>query len=99
MPFESHPTVRRVSRELHDTPTTLDGAWLRQLATECGADDVGLVDLARPALDSQRDEILANYPWTRSLVSFVVGWRARPCEGHRGRSPTSSSIARVKRST
>jgi ferredoxin-NADP reductase/Fe-S-cluster-containing hydrogenase component 2 len=81
MPFESHPTVRRVSQRIHDTPTVLDGAWLRQLATECGADDVGLVDLARPALDPQRDEILANYPWTRSLLSFVVRMARAPVRG------------------
>jgi ferredoxin-NADP reductase/Fe-S-cluster-containing hydrogenase component 2 len=81
MPLESHPTVRLVAQRIHDTLTVLDGAWLRQLATECGADDVGLVDLARPALDSQRDEILANYPWTRSLLSFVVRMARAPVRG------------------
>jgi hypothetical protein len=78
MPFESHLTVRRVSRRIHDAPAMLDGAWLRQLATESGADDVGLVDLARLALDPQRDEIFANYPWTRSRPSFVIRMARSP---------------------
>ena len=67
MALENHPTVRRVAARIggverrHETPRILEGAWLRGLATECGADDVGLVDLGRPALDPQRDEILRNY--------------------------------------
>jgi hypothetical protein len=81
MPFDSHPTVRRVAARVHDTPAMLEGAWLRRLAMECGADDVGLVDLARPALDPQREEILANYPWTRSLLSFVVRMARAPVRG------------------
>jgi hypothetical protein len=81
MSFESHPTVRRVAGRIADTPAILEGAWLRHLATECGADDVGVIDLARPALDPQRDEILANYPWTRSLLSFVVRMARSPVRG------------------
>jgi Fe-S-cluster-containing hydrogenase component 2 len=81
MPFDSHPTVRRVAARVHDTPAMLEGVWLRRLAMECGADDVGLVDLARPALDPQREEILANYPWTRSLLSFVVRMARAPVRG------------------
>ena len=35
-------------------PATLDAAWLRQLCLDCGADDAGLVEIGRPALDDQR---------------------------------------------
>jgi hypothetical protein len=63
MKLEDHPTVRRLSaagEEQQAATTTLDGAWLRRLALDCGAHDSGLVELARPGLDSQRDEILRN---------------------------------------
>src|SRR5262245_31330125 len=84
MKLEEHPTVRRFSagsdeKRVIDAP--LDGAWLRQLALDCGAHDCGLVELARPGLDSQRDEILRNYPWTRSLLSFVVRMAREPVRG------------------
>ena len=78
MNLEDHPTVRRLSRQAEGAAdqqpdgTILDGVWLRRLALDCGADDAGLVEIARPALDLQRDEILRNYPWTRSLLGFVV---------------------------
>jgi hypothetical protein len=80
--LENHPTVRRLAGQRnHETPRILEGAWLRRLATECGADDVGLVELARPTLDPQRDEIVRNYPWTRSLLSFVVRMAREPVRG------------------
>ena len=84
MNLEDHPTVRRLSKQLlegeHQPPaeTMIDGAWLRGLALDCGADDAGLVEIARQGLDPQREEILRNYPWTRSLVSFVVRMAREP---------------------
>src|SRR5499433_1732828 len=84
MTLENHPTVRRLSAERKDGPvveTTLERAWLRQLAAQCGAHDSGLVDLGRAGLDPQRDEILRNYPWTRSLLSFVVRMAREPVRG------------------
>src|SRR6516165_6824758 len=87
MNLEDHPTVRRLAgrSQTVDQPepaeTTLDGAWLRRLALECGADDAGVVDLARPGLDPQREEILRNYPWTRSLLSVVVRMTREPVRG------------------
>jgi ferredoxin-NADP reductase/Fe-S-cluster-containing hydrogenase component 2 len=59
----------------------LDAAWLRGLALDAGADDVGLVELERPGLDPQRDEILRNYPWTKSLLSLVVRMAREPVRG------------------
>jgi ferredoxin-NADP reductase/Fe-S-cluster-containing hydrogenase component 2 len=84
MKLEDHPTVRRRATGREDRPAaqaTLDGGWLRRLALDCGAHDAGLVEIARPGLDSQRDEILRNYPWTRSLLSFVVRMAREPVRG------------------
>src|SRR5215813_573711 len=83
MKLEDHPTVRRLSSERAEqaVSVTLQADWLRHLALECGAHDVGLVDLARPGLDPQRDEILRNYPWTKSLLSFVVRMAREPVRG------------------
>jgi len=87
MKLEDHPTVRRLSGKragTEDRPAAepvLDGAWLRQLALDSGADDAGVVDIARPGLDLQRDEILRNYPWTKSLLSLVVRMAREPLRG------------------
>ena len=53
-------------------PRILDGAWLRQLCLDAGADDVGFVELARPALADERRHIERAFPRTRSLISFVL---------------------------
>ncbi len=45
---------------------------LRDIALQAGADDVGLVSLDEPALDDQRRDILAAFPFARTLISFVV---------------------------
>jgi ferredoxin len=71
-----HPTVVRMQRSHAPTrtpgdPLPLDADWLRGLALEAGADDVGLVDLDRPSLGDQRDDILDQFPRARTLVSFV----------------------------
>src|SRR5262252_1780653 len=87
MNLEDHPTVRRLSRQVQGVEKqrsaehVLDGAWLRRLALDCGADDAGLVEIARPGLDSQRDEILRNFPWTKSLLSFVLRMAREPVRG------------------
>jgi hypothetical protein len=87
MKLEDHPTVRRLSRKLQATEkpppaeTMLDGAWLRSLALDCGADDAGLVEITRPGLEPQRDEILRNYPWTRCLLSLVLSMSREPVRG------------------
>jgi ferredoxin len=87
-----HPTVRRF-HESHggrpgpaDPPQPLDAAWLRQLCLDCGADDAGLVEISRPALDDQRGDILRYFPPAKTLLSFV-------CRMNRGpiRSPARSA--------
>ena len=87
MNLEDHPTVRRLSHGIggiatqQPMETTLDAAWLRRLALDCGADDAGLVDIGRPALEPQRAEILRNYPWTKSLLSLIVRMAREPVRG------------------
>jgi ferredoxin-NADP reductase/Fe-S-cluster-containing hydrogenase component 2 len=87
MNLNDHPTIRRLtgkaSEGAHQEPaeTVLDAAWLRQLASDCGADDAGLVEIARPGLDPQREEILRNYPWTKSLLSLVLRMAREPLRG------------------
>ena len=86
MRLEDHPTVRKLSTKIpsaeNPTPAQiLDAAWLRRLALDCGAHDAGLVELGRAALESQRAEILRNYPWTKSLLSFVARMAREPVRG------------------
>jgi ferredoxin len=90
MRLDDHPTVRRV-REGPDTrpaprdSTPLDADWLKRLARDCGADDVGLVEIGRPELDVERDDILRFFPGTKTLVSFVCRMNREPI-----RSPARS---------
>src|SRR6202162_1730259 len=91
MNLAEHQTVRRLhesqsDRPGHpDPPTPLDAAWLRQLCLDCGADDAGLVEISRPALDDQRDAILRYSPPTKALLSFVCRMNREPI-----RSPARS---------
>jgi NAD-dependent dihydropyrimidine dehydrogenase PreA subunit len=81
MNLADHPTVRRFHEkggQRPTPPTVLDAAWLRQLCLDCGADDAGLVEIGRPALDNQRADILRAFPPTRTLLSFVCRMNREP---------------------
>ena len=85
-----HPTVqqfreRQAAGHEPPPPQTLDAAWLRQLCLNCGADDAGLVEISRPALEDQREDILRFFPFTRTLLSFVCRMNREPV-----RSPARS---------
>src|SRR5437588_6989967 len=89
MILAEHPTVKRF-RETNlpgtgEAPKPLDAAWLRQLCLDCGADDAGLVEISRPALDDQQDDILRAFPPTRTLLGFVCRMNREPI-----RSPARS---------
>jgi Fe-S-cluster-containing hydrogenase component 2 len=90
MNLAEHPTVQRfhVSNSPGNaaSPKPLDADWLRQLCLNCGADDAGLVEIGRPALDDQRADILRYFPHAKTLLSFV-------CRMNRGpiRSPARSA--------
>jgi Fe-S-cluster-containing hydrogenase component 2 len=88
MKLEDHPTVRRVRERqpLPDAgPRTLDHDWLRHLCRDCGADEAGLVEIGRPALDDQRADIVRVFPAAKTLVSFVCRMNREPI-----RSPARS---------
>jgi NAD-dependent dihydropyrimidine dehydrogenase PreA subunit len=72
-----HPTVkqfreREAAGNEHVRLQTLDGAWLRQVCLEAGADDVGFVEAGRPEIADQNGDILAVFPKTKALVSLVL---------------------------
>src|SRR5712692_4300889 len=91
MNLEEHPTVRwfreNAANRTEPSPEDkkLDAAWLRQLCIESGADDAGLVEIGRPALDDQRDDILRYFPLAKTLLSFVCRMNREPI-----RSPARS---------
>jgi ferredoxin len=74
--LEDHPTVQRIRlKTVSSVPSKkepLDAGWLKQLVLDAGADDVGFVEIGRPALDDQRQDILQTFPHTKTLISFVV---------------------------
>src|SRR5215510_2076597 len=90
MKLADHPTVKAfydkaAQAPAPSAPTRLDADWLRQLCREAGADDAGLVEISRPALDNQRDDILRVFPATRALLSFACRMNREPI-----RSPARS---------
>lgn len=56
----------------------LDADWLKQLALDCGADDVGLVEIANSALDDQRSDIQKFYPKAKTLLAIVCRMNREP---------------------
>jgi Fe-S-cluster-containing hydrogenase component 2 len=74
IPIKEHPTVKayRQKPALEKTSGPLDAGWLKQLVLDAGADDVGFVEIGRPALDDQREDILKAFPHTKTLISFVI---------------------------
>ncbi len=83
-----HPTVRRFREEEASHPpfpAVIDAEWLRTLAREAGADDVGFVSIGRAELDDEREAVLAVFPRTRALVSVVCRLNREPI-----RSPARS---------
>jgi epoxyqueuosine reductase QueG len=76
MKLDDHPAVKRYresrkSTTPRTTPQKLSAQELREMCLESGLDDVGFVDITRPALADQKGDILSVFPWTRTLISFV----------------------------
>ncbi|MGO9377516.1 MAG: 4Fe-4S binding protein [Dissulfurispiraceae bacterium] len=75
--LNDHPAVKRYyARKAvsngENVASKLSHKDIRRMCLEFGADDVGFVEIGRPELDNQRNDILKMFPWTKSLVSFVV---------------------------
>jgi ferredoxin len=78
--LEEHPIVKRIlARSSGAEPAgPLDGDWLRRVCRDAGADDVGFVEIDRPELITDRQGILAAFPHTKSLISFVCKMNREP---------------------
>jgi ferredoxin len=92
--LSEHPSVKRF-RERAAVPVagplpTLDAGELRDICLHAGADDAGFVDLDRPELANERNEILRFFPHTKALISFVRRMNREPI-----RNP-ARSIANVE---
>ncbi len=95
MKLEDHPTVRNYHRTNDrpleaESPRKLDAAWLRQLCLDCGADDAGLVEISRSALDDQREDIRRFFPPAKTLLSFVCRMNREPIRS------TARSVANLE---
>ena len=93
--LSEHPTIKwfqgRAGMATVQSPSPgLDAEWLRQFCLEAGADDVGFVEIDRPELADQRDDILSFFPHTRTLISFVCRMNREPIRS------TARSVANVE---
>jgi ferredoxin len=93
--LSEHPTVKRFQERseaatVGTPPPSFDAEWLRQLCLVAGADDVGFVEVDRPELAGQRDDILSFFPRTRVLISFVCRMNREPIRR------TARSVANVE---
>ena len=93
--LSEHPTVKwfqeRTDAALGEPRLAeLNAEWLRRLCLEAGADDVGFVEINRPELTGHRDDILAFFPRTRTLISFVCRMNREPIRS------TARSVSNVE---
>jgi len=73
MKLDTHPTVLALSGQSRErAPEVVDADWLRSIALEAGADDVGFVPLDTPGLEEEAIELRKAFPAAQTLVSFVV---------------------------
>jgi Fe-S-cluster-containing hydrogenase component 2 len=74
--FDDHPTVKWWREQSASAPSIitapLNSDALRSLCIEAGADDVGFVEVDRPAIADQHSDILKAFPPTKTLISFVT---------------------------
>lgn len=89
MNLDDHPTVKHLRAMGPSTAmeprSPLDAGWLKDLARQVGADDVGLVEIERPSIQSEASRILAQFPGARTLLAFACRMNREPV-----RSPARS---------
>ncbi|MEW6111753.1 MAG: SCP2 sterol-binding domain-containing protein [Thermodesulfobacteriota bacterium] len=83
MKLEEHPTVKWFrstgrTKEALLEPQKLDADWLRELCLKAGADDVGFVEIDRPSLGMDKQELLEAMPGTRTVVSLAFRLNREP---------------------
>jgi hypothetical protein len=90
MKLEDHPTVQRIRlKTVPSGPSKKeppDAGCLKPLVLDAGADDVGCVEIDRPGLADQRDDIRRFFPPTKTLIGSLT-W------------PWSTAAARQRRSS
>lgn len=72
--LEEHPTVRKYRKGQlapEQKSKHLDTEELKKVILNLGADDVGFVEIDRPEIADQKEDILAVFPRAKSLISFV----------------------------
>lgn len=76
MNLENHPTVKWYQEqskvEQDKGPSKVEAEWVKEVVLDAGADDVGVVEIDRPELADQREELLRVFPKTKALISIVV---------------------------
>lgn len=93
--LSEHPTVKRYQERsdigaVQAATEKVDAEWARQLCLEAGAGDAGFVEIARPEIADQRDDILAFFPPTKTLISFVCRMNREPIRS------TARSVANLE---
>ena len=93
--LSEHPTVKRYQERsdigaVQAATEKVDAEWARQLCLEAGADDAGFVEIARPEIADQRDDMLAFFPPTKTLISFVCRMNREPIRS------TARSVANLE---
>ena len=92
--MEEHPTVISYyknraginpAEKVLSPSGKLDTARLRDVCIEAGADGVGFVEIDRPELSTDKDDMLAYFPYTKALISIVCRMNREPI-----RSPARS---------
>lgn len=79
MRLDDHPTVVAAKQAPRSAaPRTLSAAWLKELARQHGADDVGLVEVERPSLADQKPYIRQIQPGTATLMAFIKRMNRAP---------------------
>lgn len=87
MKLEDHPTVQKVRATPRPATaqTNISAEWLKEIAREHGAGDVGLVDIGRASLGAERSYIEQTFASTKTLMSICMRMNVEPV-----RSPTRS---------
>jgi epoxyqueuosine reductase QueG/putative sterol carrier protein len=88
MNLDDHPTVKwyrqqDATQRAGDRSTSIDSQLLKELCFEAGADDVGFVEIDRPAIADQRNELLEVFPATKTLI----------CTAHRLHRENTRTVA------
>ena len=83
MALEDQQAVIRFRKKQAQQPARtgpIDSKWLRELALECGADDVGFVAISREELQPQILKLTKLMPKVQTVISLVC--RMNPGIGH-----------------